>query len=231
MLKHRYSFCRRASVNLRCTQMKKVLVVFSLLVLIAACKNSKTTDANGTADSVSVSKEVSTVEVHVDSASTWIDSFKDFRQALLDKDKVKLKTFFNFPLIGESASVFDVSGLTDAELEQRKKEVADPDVFNESDFDKYYNRLFDKRFLTALLKVKSAELYTKHDYSTTEFPDPETPYTLHASYDEKLHTLQLNMAFRYDVPHEDAIGESNVIYIFDVVDGKKLVFKTVVQAG
>jgi hypothetical protein len=216
--------------------MRKIGLMFGSLILISSCTNSTKTNNGVVKDTTQNISQVAAAPVAADSINTsWIDSFKDFRQALLDKNKTKLKSFFSFPLKDEGSSIWHICALTEAEANQRNKEVSDAELFYERDFDKYYSRIFDQKFLRALLKVKSATLYNKHVYDTQEFSDPAHPYVLHTSYDEEMKTLQLNMAFRNAGTDENgeyvSEGEYNVVYVFDVVDGKSLMFRKIVVAG
>lgn len=216
--------------------MKKIGLMFGSLILISSCTNGTKPNDTSTKDTMKNVNQIAVAPAVMDSVSTsWIDSFKEFRQALLDKNKTKLKSFFNFPLKDEGSSIWHICALTEAEANQRNKEVSDAALFYERDFDKYYSRIFDQKFLQALLKVKSAELYNKHNYSTREFSDPAHPYVLHTSYDEETKTLQLNMAFRNAGTDENgeyvSEGEYNVVYVFDIVNGKTLMFRKIVVAG
>lgn len=216
--------------------MKKIGLMFGSLILISSCTNGTNSNDTSTKDTMKNVNQVAVAPAVTDSVSTsWIDSFKDFRQALLDKNKTKLKSFFNFPLKDEGSSIWHICALTEAEASERNKEVSDTELFCEKDFDKYYSRIFDQKFLRALLKVKSATLYSRHGYDTQEFSDPAHPYMLLSSYDKDAHTLQLNMAFRNAGTDENgeyvSEGEYNVVYVFDVVDGKRLMFRKIVVAG
>lgn len=210
------------------------------MLIFSSCENKeKKTGADEIdtlkKDSVKEPDQNTAAAVALDSEGrNWVDDFKDFRQALYLKDKKRLKMYFDFPLYGEGASLWQLCKLTEAERRMREKEVEDADAFYEEDFDRYYKRIFDKKFLNGILKIKSAVLLSKKMTQTEEFPDASAPYVMHAYMDEGLKTLQLNMAFTSsgtDGDGNDIGEESNIVYVFDIILGKKLMFKKIVIAG
>lgn len=221
--------------------MKRIIVLISYMLVFLSCENKeKKTRADEIdtmkKDSVKDLNQNTVVAIAVDNESrNWVDDFKDFRQALYTNNKAKLKTYFDFPLYDEGASIWQVCVLTEAERSSREKEVDNADAFYEKDFDRYYKRIFDKKFLSGILKIKSAVLLSKSMTETEEFPDASAPFVMHAYMDEGLKTLQLNMAFRNNGTDGDgnnvSEGEYNIVYVFDIIEGKKIMFKKVVIAG
>lgn len=216
--------------------MKKIVWVLACCILVSSCRNSANKESKSNKDTVQAGSQLQGPTANADSLSeNWIDSFKDFRMAVYHKDKEKLKGYFNFPLTAEGSSILALCKLTDVETNARNQEIPNPELFYERDFDHCYQQIFDAKFIRAVLKLKSADLYQKHNASTHEFQDPSSPYTLHASYDEESKMLQLNMAFRNNGTDSDgeyvSEGEHNIVYVFDIIDGKKLMFRKIVLAG
>lgn len=218
--------------------MKRIIILISGLLVFSSCKNKPEGTSGGKVDTVNDARAKDIPQnaaVEISESSNWLDDFKDFRNALYANDTLKLKTYFDFPLSDEGSSIWALCELTEAERRNRDQEVGNTDAFYEKDFDRYYKRIFNKKFLTGILKLKSAALLSKGKTETEEFPDASTPFVMHATMDEELKTLQLNMAFRNNGTDEDgnyvSEGEYNVIYIFDVIDGRKLMFKKIVIAG
>ncbi len=220
--------------------MKRIIVLLIYPLVFSSCENKEQktrTDQTGTVKKYSVNEPDQNSIVAVQEQAVrrdWVEDFIDFRKALYENNTAKLKTYFDFPLYDDAASIWNVCPLTEAERNSRDKEVDDAEAFYEKDFDRYYKRIFDNKFLSGILKLKSAALLNTGMTQTEEFPDASAPYIMYASTDEGLKTLELNMAFRNigtDGDGKSIEGESNVVYVFDVIEGKKLKFKKIVIAG
>jgi hypothetical protein len=86
------------------------------------------------------------------------------------------------------------------------------------------------------MKIKSAKLFEIHESETPEFAGKYQAFKMIAEYqDDGQTTLHLNIAYSNNRTDENgeyvSEGEHNVIYIFDVIDHKKIIFKKIVVAG
>jgi len=205
-----------------------------LLCVIFSCKNKaiqkidKKNDSNQQ-NAVKVSK------AQPESVATlnWVDDFKDFRQAVYTKDKIKLKTYFNFP-VGDK----DWGSLVQFSTEESKMRAAkydNPDLFYEEDFDRYFERIFDADFVKSIMKINTTDLYKEKLAETPEFKGDGFNFTMIAIYDDDEPVLQLNLSYTNNAVDENgeqvSEGEHNLIYVFDIINGKKLAFNRKVFAG
>jgi hypothetical protein len=163
--------------------------------------------------------------------TTWIDDFRNFRNAVNDKDIAKLKRYFNFPLNADSTQIWYAVFDTEAELKKVRNGAG---LFSEMDFERYSPKIFRSAFVRSLLKIKSAKLFDKGEYNSPEFDDKDGHYYMIATFDKDSQTLSLNLAY-LNGRDENGVyvseGEHNTIYDFDIIDHKYLRFKRVMIAG
>lgn len=216
--------------------MKRIALIFASTLLLA-CNSTPQKIENETTSSTAASMDTTTMvgkENYV-GVDTWLDDFKNFRQAVYLKDIKKLKTYFDFPLTDDGAAIWHLCNLTEAEIQTRKNKVADPALFYEEDLEQYYSRIFNADFVKTLLKVKSAKLYDTHTNETPEFTTPDHVYKLITEYNPTDKVLSLNLAYANNAKDDEgnpvSEGEYNVIYSFKVVDGKHLKFRRIDIAG
>ncbi|WP_091152022.1 hypothetical protein [Mucilaginibacter pineti] len=165
-------------------------------------------------------------EVH-----TWIDDFRNFRNAANDKDTPKLKNYFNFPLNADSTQIWYAIFDTEAELEKVRN---GPELFSEKDFERYSSKLFRPAFVRSLLKIKSAKLFDKGESESPKFNDKDGYYYMIVTFNKESQTLSLNIAYlNGNDENGDYVseGEHNIIYDFDIIDHKYLRFKRIMIAG
>ncbi|MFN8252094.1 MAG: hypothetical protein U0V75_09450 [Ferruginibacter sp.] len=165
--------------------------------------------------------------------AAWLTSFKAFRTAVYNKDKQQVKTFLSFPVMNEANEIWYVAYGNDEKKMRSIPGKIKP--FTEKDFDKYYDRLFSKSFIGALMKIKSEELYKKGTAETPELRESNnTTYRMYASVDKAAKTLSLNLAFNTVIKDENGEvqdgGESNIIYEFKI-SNHKIVFRQLRIAG
>ena len=176
------------------------------------------------------SKNLVDVEV-----KTWIDDFRNFRMAIYDNDVPKLTTYFNFPFDDPGSTILHLSKISEESWAYRKKQYPNPDLFYEQDFQKYYRKIFDERFMKCILKVKSEVLFSEHIYRTEMFEEPEIMYQMVAEFFPKDRILRLNMSFANNYKDENGAyiseGEHNVLYTFKIIDHKKLILQRIDVAG
>jgi hypothetical protein len=108
--------------------------------------------------------------------------------------------------------------------------------FTDKDFDLYFDKLFSKNFINAMLKIKTGDLYTKNETETIEFHEGKaTTYQIDAVFDKADNTLNLNLSSKTIIKNKDGEtedgGESSVVYMFKVSKNGKLKFMQVRLAG
>ncbi len=167
-------------------------------------------------------------------SSSWIQEFRNFRAAVYEQDKNKVKLFIDFPIMNENNEIWY---LVYGENEKALKLLSDkPKPFTEKDFDKYFDKIFTKHFVKTILKLKTEELFKKGETETIELNDGKaTSYKMYAIYDKANKTLSLNLAsntVQKDTSGEILDGgEFNVIYYFNIPQTGKIKFYQVRIAG
>lgn len=206
----------------------KIILVFCLqyfAVTVCSAGDSR-------CPSLAASYQFSNCSLPADAASKlWIEDFRAFRNAVYRNDTAAVKSFFKFPLKGDTWFLV----LSEKEL-QSKSSNEKFGTFTAVDFNKYYSKIFPVHFITTLLKVKSEELYNKGEYETPEFRENSTTtYKMHASFDKEEQRLSLNLNFNVVEKDEQGEvidgGESTVIYIFRVLKNGHLQFDKIMLAG
>ncbi|MFC3561419.1 hypothetical protein [Pedobacter jamesrossensis] len=226
--------------------MKNVITISCLLGLIFSCSETKKSDKSNKKaleEATGLSKMTITDETSSSGSgvlkyiavNTWIDDFKNFRMAIYNNDLPRLKSYFVFPFDDEGKTILHVCELTEKDWLLRKKKFKNPELFYETDLEKYYKKVFDSRFTNAVLKIKSEALFSEHTCSTKTFIEKDIIYQMHADYNEADKTLILNMAFGNNDKYENgdyvSEGEHNIIYRFKIIDNKKLTLVRMDIAG
>lgn len=221
--------------------MKKIILIVIALTVLLSCRNKSKHEVKEQKDSakVIVSDSVTaTPESKLNSkyisVNTWIDDFKNLRQAIFLKDKEKLKTYFNFPIGDENWGY--LVDFSESERKARKGKYANPDLLYEADFDRYYKSVFDDDLAKAIMKIKADDLFEKHLAESPDFNADDFNFKLIVNYvQEDKTTLHLNLSYNNNSVDENgepvSEGEHNKIYIFEVEDGKRLIFQKVAFAG
>ncbi|WAC42590.1 hypothetical protein [Pedobacter sp. SL55] len=223
--------------------MKKISLMIMFLIGLYACKNklNKTIEQpkhNVEKRSFDPVKDTLNTKVNNNyiEVKTWIDDFKNFRQAVYAKDKAKLKSYFRFPIVGDNSGICSLLSFNDVEIAKRKAKYVNPDLFYEEYLDEFSQIIFNADFVKTIMKIKTAQLFTKHHAETPQFIADGKHYQMIADYYyEEQTALYLNMNYGNNTLDESgekiSEGEYNVIYIFDVLDGKKNYFKKIELAG
>ncbi len=162
----------------------------------------------------------------------WIDNFRQFRDAVYQKDIGKTKAFFSFPVLREGNEIWYLA--YDGNEQQLKALPDKPKPFTEKDLEKYYSKLFPKGFINSLLKVKTDILFSKGSFETPAIKDGAQTFILYADYDKTSRTLTLNLASKTPVDsgnNEVEVGEFNIIYSFNVLPNGHIQFSHVALAG
>lgn len=210
--------------------MNKIIFILSSIILFSCAEKNKHTE-KPIAEKKDTLVEQQPTKV-IDTV-TWINDLREFRNALYQNDKNKVKQFIQFPLINDNNEIWY---LIYGDDEKTMDKIAGANKsFTESDFDKHFNKLFPRIFITVFLKIKTEELYTKGEAETVEIKEGNTTYKLYATVDNATKILSLNLASNTIIKDNNGEvqdgGEFSVIYQFDILDKKQTRFKGVRLAG
>ena len=209
----------------------RFISILLFIILLISCKEK--TSGNIEKITPDSSKVVSGTISDKHDSLTWIQNFREFRDAIYQRNKTKAKTFFDFPVMNENNEIWYLV------YEQGEKQIArlpgKIKPFTESDFDRYFDRLFSKYFIKSILKIKSEELNKKLEIETIELKDGNTSYKMYVTVDNVKKTLTLNLSSDTVIKDEYGEvqdgGEFNIIYTFDIIENRQLKFKEVRLAG
>jgi len=218
---------------MRIPHLQNFMYILLMIPALSACQNSqKTKQQANVREEKQDGNSIDTVNVKAESHSgTWIDDFKNFRDAAYYNDVNKLKSYFNFPVNTDSSQLFIGVALSDEEAREAIRKLK---FFTEADLKRYHKNLFHPAFMKSLLKVKSAELFKTGESSSPKFSDKDGDYQMYVTYNRDNHTLTLNLAYSNGTDENGehvSEGEYNLIYEFDVLDDKYIRFKKVDMAG
>jgi len=203
--------------------------IFSLIAL----SFSLTTFAQSSQTNLKLDSAKTFVQFKQKDTTYWVDNFRQFRDAIFQRDKTRAKVFFNFPIKDSSNEIWFLAYDQNEKAIDKLRNIVKP--FTEADFDKYFNKVFSKNFVKSLLKIKADELYKKGAYQTLEFKDSSTTYILYSTFDKTDNTLELNFASKTEYKDEkgDPLdgGEFNIIYYFEITKKGHLKFKQIRLAG
>lgn len=204
--------------------MKKTNILLSLLLISFSESNAldKTIFINN--------GPINNIKIAQQHTTSWINNFRQFRTAIYQADKNKVKSFIDFPLMNENNEIWYLISPEDGKLTDKIK------PFTEKDFDKYFRKLFTKEFINCIQKIKTQQLYKTGYFETIELSDgKETTYKMYATVDKKKMALSLNLAFNTVVKsnNEEAedVQESNILYYFKIKKNGELKFIQVRLAG
>jgi hypothetical protein len=211
------------------------LPLIVILCFVVSCSNHSTrTTNNKKIEAFPATQENTVTEPNQPGQDTtkWIDNFKEFRDAVYQKDKEKVKQFVDFPIIGEGNGIWY---LVYEGVDNKVNSLSDSvKPFTEKDLDKYFDSLFPKRFINCLLKIKSEELWEKGSVSTKEIKSGNTTYVMYATFEKSDSMLSLNLnsnsPFKTDDGEWDS-SEFSEIYQFTVLSNGKIKFLRVQLAG
>jgi|GEM_PF-3616045 len=211
--------------------------LYFILVIsaLSACRDKEQTQTRTVADSnaVAMSADTNSVVPHVEPAGGWTEEFKVLKKALLDQDRKRVETFFDFPLNVDSASVWTAIEPSETELKAWKAGKTDTAQFDRKDFEKFYSRFFLPELLRGLKSMKAEERFSEGNWSSKEFKEAARPFQFHVSFDKDSQSLSLNVAFFGGEDEEGnytSEGEYNIIYLFHWEE-KGLTFDRMVIAG
>ena len=210
--------------------MKAVCILFIIVLLISCSESTSTNNEKTIPDSGKAAPATVTLE---HDSSTWIQSFREFRDAVYQHNKTKAKSFFDFPVMNENNEIwYLVYEQNDKEISRLPNKIK---PFTESDFDKYFDKLFPKGFIKSILKVRSEYLTKEEETETIGLKDGNTTYKIYTTVDKVEKTLTLNLSGDTEIKDENGEiqdgGEFNIIYIFNIIENSRLKFKQVRLAG
>jgi uncharacterized beta-barrel protein YwiB (DUF1934 family) len=207
--------------------MKKLTFVFLIISFISCTENQEKKNAQSAHQDSAILTKPGLLK---NDKQNWIQNFKDFRDAIYQHDINRAKKFCNFPILNENNQIWyliykDAAFNSDRII-----------PFTEQDFEKYFNKLFSRRFITSILKIKSDSVNNSGEYKTKEFTeDKSTTYGMVANFDKKESTLELNLWSNSIIKDENGEvqdgGEFSIIYEFSIKEDGSLIFKQVKVAG
>jgi hypothetical protein len=168
-------------------------------------------------------------------STNWIQDFRKFRDAVYKNDRATVKSFIDFPIMNDNNEIwFLVYGGDKKGTQLMGSDKKKP--FTEKDFDLYYEKLFSKRFIKAILKIKTEELVKKAETATAEIGDGKaTTYKIYASFDKDEHMLSLNLSSNTQEKDENGAvmdgGEFSILYQFTILKNGHIKFRQVRLAG
>lgn len=154
--------------------------------------------------------------------TNWVNSFREFRSAIYAHDKAKASKFVDFPILDVGNEIWYLAYGYDERISQLPNTIK---PFTEQDFHKYFDNLFSKRFINAILKIKSEELYKKGMFGIGEFQEgDDTTYGIDGTFNKEECSLQLQLLSNTVVRDENGQvqdgGESSITYEFAVKSGE-----------
>ena len=165
---------------------------------------------------------------------TWLKDLRDFRTAVAAADKNKVKRFFDLPLMNEHNEIWHLVYEGNRQELNRLSEKIKP--FTAQDLDKHFHKLFPKKFITTILKLKLDELAKKGESETIKFKDgSSSTYSMYASVDRTAGTVTLALGMQTVLKNEKGAIEGNeeygTLYIFSIMPDGHLKFKGIGQSA
>lgn len=201
--------------------MKIIYFVCSIAISIS-CTNS--TQNKAKQESKTHQDENSTlIERQNPDSNTWKKSFQEFANAILEDDREKVKSFFDFPIRSKGNEIWFVAD-SKFVMEMNQTDIV---PFSETDFDKYYSSIFAIDFRKTLQKLNFEEFFLKEKASSPEIEVIEDSKSkLYASYNNTLKKLTLTLTTIIKTKREHDT-EYNIFYEFDLLKDQKFKFMQV----
>jgi hypothetical protein len=151
--------------------------------------------------------------------SDWPESLLRFRNALLQGDKVTVKSFFEFPINNPGNDIWFVADTRNVTKMSPNKIVP----FQESDFDKYYGAILSMDFRKTLEEI-DMEVLAKEKSTETEELKIVSPATskMKAAYSESSKTLTLSL-----ITKSPDFGQFTIDYHFKILPDGNIKFSYV----
>ena len=154
-------------LNIRYVPLTKFLLCIFCLITISCGQTpskSSSSPSNTKQAEINTDKKVQQSYLPEQNTFNWISSFKEFRNAIYQADRQKVKTFIDFPILNEGNPIWYLANSGNDEALTLSQEAMKP--FTEIEFDKYYNKIFPKTFINGILKIKTDELIKKGEFKT-----------------------------------------------------------------
>ncbi|NHM02841.1 hypothetical protein [Flavobacterium difficile] len=213
----------------------KSLSILLIFLFISCKQNEEKKSLPEKKDNFKISKtENINIEPKTD-INILIENFRDFRNAVYQKNKVKVKRFIDFPIYNENNEIWYLENIANEEFLKKLTEKITP--FPESEFDKHFDKIFTKLFISGILKIKSEILFNEGEYETIELTEKNTKYKIYANYYKKSNEIVLNLTTVSPIKVNDGENEIiekseyNVIYYFKIENGENIKFKQIRIAG
>lgn len=190
-----------------------------LITLLASCQLNKSLEEK--AESFS-EKEIN--QSYNIKDSQWIVAFRILREDIYHKRPEK---FVEFPFIDEHESIWYLIESLGNENKYNKSSVSI------QEFNKYYGEIFDKEFVSMLLKVKSNNLNKSKEFTIDKHYGDTATYSLNVNYDvlERKISLYLNYKGRIELEQDEfENAEYMEGFVFYLV-GDRFYLKEIVLAG
>jgi hypothetical protein len=181
----------------------------------------------------SINEKVSAQVTTQADTTSWVESFREFRNAVYQNDRKKVKEFINFPIMNTNNEIWYLVSENNGQMISKIPNKIKP--FTEKDFDKDFDKIFESKFINTILKIKTDELYKNKYFETIEFKEADTTYKMYAQFDNERKILSLNLELNILIKDEDGktedVGESSVIYEFKVISSGHIKFIQIRLAG
>ncbi len=201
--------------------MKIIYFVCSIVISIS-CSNSTQNKAKQESKIHQDENSTSTESQNPDS-STWEKNFQEFVNAILEDDREKVKSFFDFPIRSKGNEIWWIAD-TRFVMEMDQKNIV---PFTEDDFDKYYSSIFLIDFRKTLEKLSLGEFFLKEKASSPKMEIvKDSKSILHATFEKTKQKLTLNLSTTINVKGQSNT-EFSIYYEFDILKDQKLRFKDV----
>lgn len=181
--------------------------------------------------------ETKKAEMLENKTTTWINSFKEFRNAVYQDDTEKIKTFIDFPILNEGNEIWHLIYQNNKDDKSILSLPNETKPFTEADFNKNYHTLFSEPFINSILKIKTDILYKTGSFETVFIKEDESAYKIYASFDKNTNKLELHLYCEKSISYEEngekfeEKGESSTIYYFDILTNNQLKFRYIRMAG
>jgi hypothetical protein len=185
--------------------------LLGIFTLLTAC-NSKQTNETTTpvANKETATATTTVTKSAITAAATWIDDFKTLRDAIYNKQKEVVASYFNFPITQNNEALWSICS----------NEVSPANrPFTKDDFIKNFDKIFSAEFVATLLKVKSEELYKVGTTTTPVIKGKDVSSSMTTTFDKEKSSLRIALDQEFYV--EDGTGgESSTIMGFAIKDNK-----------
>lgn len=188
-----------------------ISLLFLLFLLVQACKNKPKQETTES----KIETKTPLLQNASKDTTLWIEHFRIFRDAVYQGKKDIAKEYIKFPINNEI------------------------DSYTEANYEKDFNRIFPKKFIQTILKIKSQKLFETGSVKTPFIleQEKEERYKAYANYYKKDSTLQINIYIETEFEIGEGKdktterGESSLIYTFKISPENKPILTWIMMAG